>query len=175
MTSTPGERPAHDAGASDAGGAGAFPGDTSAAAPPGEAPRRRRALAGAALLLAALPAIFYLCLVPRTGRLQWHDYYIVLLGMRVDDHLHADVGRWLTIKSNEHTVTIPALIYAANLVLFHGDNRPRPGSRAGPAAPGRGAAAPARTRSRHCSPPGCWARWRSRRPRRTSSCSGSPA
>jgi hypothetical protein len=124
MTSTPGERPARYAGVSATSNASASPGDAGAAAPDGQTPRRRRALAGAALLLAALPAILYLRLVPRTGRLQWHDYYIVLLGMRVGDHLHADIGRWLTIKSNEHTVTIPALIYAANLVLFRGDNRP---------------------------------------------------
>ena len=122
MTSTPGEPPARDAGVSVVGAAGA--GGRAAAAPRGAPGRGRRALAGAALLLAALPALFYLCLAPRSGRLQWHDYYIVLAGMVEGEQLTGRVGRWLTIKSNEHTVTVPALVYAANLALFRGDNRP---------------------------------------------------
>jgi len=104
---------------------------------PGEDPARRAAGGGrravpsaaaawraGALAVCVLPALVYLLLVPRAGHLQWHDYYIVLAGMVDGDRLTGDVGRWLTIKSNEHTVTVPALVYGANLLLFRGDNRP---------------------------------------------------
>ncbi|MEW6338237.1 MAG: hypothetical protein ACOY3Y_18940 [Acidobacteriota bacterium] len=89
----------------------------------GDPGARRRRATGVALLVLALPAVYFLSLAPRTGRLQWHDYYVVLMEMVDGDHLRSDVLGWLTIKSNEHAVAVPALVYAANAALFHGDNR----------------------------------------------------
>lgn len=82
------------------------------------------ALLFAALLLPAVPLLLDL---PRYGALQYNDYYGNLA--QVLDHrggevrVSADPVRWLLIKSNEHTVTLPTLCYAANWLLTGGDNR----------------------------------------------------
>jgi hypothetical protein len=82
--------------------------------------RRQRVLAVVALLL---PALVYLRELPHFGRLDYNDYYGILGVLAEGDGLTHDPLRWLTVKSNEHTVTVAALVYAANVALTHGDNR----------------------------------------------------
>lgn len=76
--------------------------------------------AAVALLLA--PAAVYLVILPFAGHLQYNDYYGIL-GLVVDgNHLSHDPGRWLTVKSNEHTVALSLLLYVLNFRLTGGDN-----------------------------------------------------
>ena len=42
---------------------------------------------------------------------------------RPDGSFTHDPMRWLRLRSNEHHTVVPAALYAANVVLFHGDNR----------------------------------------------------
>ncbi|HEX5050998.1 MAG TPA: hypothetical protein VFZ65_04440 [Planctomycetota bacterium] len=98
--------------------------DTPLEAPvePGPPPRSRWHLA--LILLAALvPALPWLVDLPHFGALQYNDYYGIVAQVLDDGHFSADPMRWLLLKSNEHTVTIPALLYAANFALTNGDNR----------------------------------------------------
>lgn len=74
-------------------------------------------------LAALLPAIPWLSELPRFGALQYNDYYGNLAQVIDKDHFTLDPLRWLAIKSNEHTVTIPTLLYAVNYGLTGGDNR----------------------------------------------------
>ncbi len=73
-----------------------------------------------ALLLPSLP---YLLNLPHFGACQYNDYYGIINLLRDGDGFTHDPVRWLTLKSNEHTVTLPALVYLANIRLTHGDNR----------------------------------------------------
>ncbi len=69
------------------------------------------------------PLWVYLLALPRFGSLQNNDYFSILWPVVEGDRLSTDPGRWLSIKSNEHRSTVPALVYAANAWIFHGDNR----------------------------------------------------
>jgi len=69
------------------------------------------------------PSMLYLSQLPRFGRCQYNDYYGIIAQVTDGTRITRDPVRWLKLKSNEHTVTIPALIYAANMRLTHGDNR----------------------------------------------------
>ncbi len=79
-----------------------------------------RWLLGALVLLPALP---YLWIVPHAGRLQYNDYYGTLAKVVDGDRFTRDPLRWLTVKSNEHTVAVAAAVYALNVALTRGDNR----------------------------------------------------
>ncbi len=88
------------------------------------AQRARRALIVAVgWVVAVLPPLAYLLLLPRFGRLPYNDYYGLLPQLVVDGRLSANPLVYLTLKSNEHTIALPAAVYAANAALFHGDNR----------------------------------------------------
>ncbi len=85
-------------------------------------PRHRVAQAGGLAPLVAL-ALLWASLVPSMGRVQANDYYGIV-GQVIDgEHFTSDPLRWLLVKSNEHTVVLPTLIYAANVGLSGGDNR----------------------------------------------------
>ncbi|MBK8097178.1 MAG: hypothetical protein IPK26_08725 [Planctomycetes bacterium] len=74
-------------------------------------------------LMALLPALPWLVDLPRFGALQYNDYYGNIAQVIDKDRFTLDPLRWLGIKSNEHTVTIPTLLYALNFGLTGGDNR----------------------------------------------------
>ena len=81
-------------------------------------------VAGAVLaLLLLLPSLPYLVTLPHFGACQYNDYYGILNLLREGDGFTCDPVRWLTLKSNEHTITLPALVYLANIRVTHGDNR----------------------------------------------------
>jgi hypothetical protein len=77
----------------------------------------------AGTLLALAPAILYVALLPRFGRLPYNDYWGILGGLVSDGRLSRDPKVWLLVRNNEHLVDVPALVYAANVALTHGDNR----------------------------------------------------
>ena len=71
-----------------------------------------------------LPALFHLLPFDRFGELPYNDYYGVIATISHDDgRLSSDPMAWIRLKSNEHSVLLPGLIYAANIALFDGDNR----------------------------------------------------
>lgn len=71
-----------------------------------------------------LPALFYLVPFARYGELPYNDYYGVIATISHDNgELVSDPLAWIQLKSNEHSVLLPGLIYAANIWLFDGDNR----------------------------------------------------
>jgi len=74
-------------------------------------------------LLALTPAVLYAALLPRFGRLPYNDYWGVLHGLTSASGFSHDPRAWLLVRNNEHLVDVPALIYAANVLLTHGDNR----------------------------------------------------
>ena len=79
------------------------------------------AAAGAVLLLLSLP---WWALLPRFGRIPHNDYYLVLAElMDASGRWHGDPLVWATVRSNEHLVVLPALIYRGNVALTRGDNR----------------------------------------------------
>lgn len=75
------------------------------------------------LLLLLVPALPYILDLPAFGALQYNDYYGIVAQVLDGTAFTTEPARWLGIKSNEHTVTIPALAYAANYGLTAGDNR----------------------------------------------------
>ena len=84
---------------------------------------RRYGLQFGLVVLMLSPSLLYLSKLPDFGRCQYNDYYGILM-LLVDRHgITRDPVRWLKLKSNEHTVTLPALVYVANTFLTHGDNR----------------------------------------------------
>ncbi len=81
---------------------------------------RGRRLAAAAALL---PAVLWLVLLPRFGPLESNDYYWIfgsVVSSTQEVHGPLDL---LRIRSNEHHVVLPALVYFANFELTRGDNR----------------------------------------------------
>jgi hypothetical protein len=88
-----------------------------------DSPTRDRVARAAGLVPFAAAALLWASLVPSMGRLQSNDYYGIV-GQVVDgERFTSDPLRWLLVKSNEHTVVLPTLIYAANVGLDGGDNR----------------------------------------------------
>ncbi len=75
------------------------------------------------MVAAALPAIPWLRDLRAFGALQYNDYYGILAQVIDGDRFTASPLRWLLIKSNEHTVPLPALLYALNYHVSAGDNR----------------------------------------------------
>ena len=81
----------------------------------------RAVAAGAVLLLLSLP---WWALLPQFGRIPHNDYYLVLAElMDGAGRWHGDPLLWATVRSNEHLVALPALIYRGNVALTEGDNR----------------------------------------------------
>lgn len=73
--------------------------------------------------LAAAPMLAWALTLPGFGDIQYNDYWGII-GQLVDGtEVSANPSDWITIKSNEHTVTIPTLLYFANISLTGGDNR----------------------------------------------------
>jgi len=75
------------------------------------------------VILMLSPSLLYLSKLPDFGRCQYNDYYGILMVLMDGNRVTRNPVRWLKLKSNEHTVTLPALVYVANTVLTHGDNR----------------------------------------------------
>ncbi|MBI4915903.1 MAG: hypothetical protein HY825_08645 [Acidobacteria bacterium] len=88
-----------------------------------DSPTRHRVARAAGLAPLVALALLWASLVPSMGRMPSNDYYGIV-GQVVDgDRFTSDPLRWLLVKSNEHTVVLPTLIYVANVALFAGDNR----------------------------------------------------
>ncbi len=79
----------------------------------------------AVVLLVAVTAavLFYVVRLGDFGRLEYDDYYGLLPQVIDAGHVTTDPLRWLRVKSNEHTVAIPMLVYVANAEITAGDNR----------------------------------------------------
>lgn len=68
--------------------------------------------------------LLWLVPLPDFGRLQYNDYYELLPQLADDEgHYSRNPLTYISLKSNEHTVAIPALIYVVNAKLTAGDNR----------------------------------------------------
>jgi hypothetical protein len=68
--------------------------------------------------------LLWLVPLPDFGRLQYNDYYELLPQLADDQgHYSRNPLTYISLKSNEHTVAIPALIYVVNAKLTAGDNR----------------------------------------------------
>ena len=80
----------------------------------------RRAVVWAIMLV---PSLVFVIPFQSFGELQYNDYYAILNIVVDGTEIKTDLGTWLTLKSNEHTVTFPALVYLANIALTNGDNR----------------------------------------------------
>ena len=74
--------------------------------------------------LLLVPFFLHLAFLPSLGRLQSDDYYGVLDRLSDGHQLASDLDTWLHIRITYHRVTVPALIWALNIKLFHGDNIP---------------------------------------------------
>lgn len=106
---------------------------------PGEAPNGRRggrwhgagwrgraaalAVAGLSWGLMLSPALPYLITLPHFGRLPSNDYYMILEQVTDERGFSRDPLAWLAVRSNEHSVALPALVFALNVGLTRGDNR----------------------------------------------------
>lgn len=77
-------------------------------------------LLGLVLLVASLP---YLQSLPRFGSGQSNDYFPTIDALAGGDGWSTRPSDWLLIRSNEHRVTVPALVYRLNVALTGGDNR----------------------------------------------------
>ena len=93
---------------------------------PARAPGRRPQAAAGVVLIAVLFVIasaIYIVSLPRVGQLPNNDYYWVLSQISTDRGPSFAPSRWLSLKSNEHTVLLPAVAYLLNVWLTGGDNR----------------------------------------------------
>ncbi len=84
----------------------------------------RSGLRPASLVVAlVLPALLWAVLLPGFGRLPANDYWGILAQVVDGERFSAEAPDWLRVKPNEHTVVLPAVIYAGNVSLAAGDNR----------------------------------------------------
>lgn len=74
-------------------------------------------------IIAAAPLLLWISFVPDMGRLPSNDYYWITGSLVSGEQNLENLADWLTIRSNEHIVTLPAIVYFANITLSHGDNR----------------------------------------------------
>ena len=74
-------------------------------------------------LLILIPLGVYLAYLPRFGYLQNNDYYWMLLSVLEGERFSQDPGVWVGVQANEHLAFVPTLIYAANILWNHGNNR----------------------------------------------------
>ncbi|OLF18348.1 hypothetical protein [Actinophytocola xanthii] len=100
--------------------------DEPAAEPRAEAPGWRarltdRTVARLVELLALVPAIAMVIEVARSGKLQWLDYWYVLMRITNDDGSFRPSG--LLTPQNEHPLMVPSLLYWLDARLADGDNR----------------------------------------------------
>jgi hypothetical protein len=89
----------------------------------GDALGPRGALRWIAWTAALLPSLPWLILLPGLGRLPNNDYYGILLQVLRPDGRWAPLRSFLAVRSNEHHVVLPTLLYALNVRLTHGDER----------------------------------------------------
>lgn len=73
-------------------------------------------------LVVLSPSWVHLSRLSSYGELQGNDYYGIVDRIADGETLTADPARWLALKANEHRVTLPVLIYVANMRLTHGHN-----------------------------------------------------
>ena len=73
-------------------------------------------------LVVCSPAWVYLAHLPSFGELQGNDYYGIVGRIMDGEVISDDPIRWLSLKSNEHRVTLPVLVYVLNMKLTHGNN-----------------------------------------------------
>jgi len=83
-----------------------------------------RLLRGALWAVIAAPLVLHLAVLPEYGRLQRDDYYGVLNRLADGGGLSSDPADWWRARINYHRVTVPALIWGANVRLFDGHNLP---------------------------------------------------
>jgi hypothetical protein len=76
-----------------------------------------------AFVLAGAASAPYWLQFPAFGAMPRNDYYGVLAQVASADGFTSSLATWATVRSNEHWVPLPALIYAANVKLTAGDNR----------------------------------------------------
>lgn len=74
-------------------------------------------------LIILLPLGVYLAYLPDFGELQNNDYYHVLSRVVDSDGPKPGLEPWLQVTANEHLATVPALLYTANALWNHGNNR----------------------------------------------------
>lgn len=72
-------------------------------------------------LLALLPVISMIIEVTRAGKLQWLDYWYVIIRVFNDDGSYFPAR--IFQPQNEHPLAIPSLLYTLDAKLFDGDNR----------------------------------------------------
>ncbi len=73
-------------------------------------------------LVIFLPLTVYLAKVPEFGELQGNDYYGILHRIVEGEEISYQPARWLNLKANEHRVSLPVLVYVANMALADGHN-----------------------------------------------------
>jgi hypothetical protein len=76
-----------------------------------------------AFALAAAACAPYWLQLPGFGAMPRNDYYPVLTQIANADGFTSSLASWATVRSNEHWVPLPAVIYALNVMLTGGDNR----------------------------------------------------
>jgi len=76
-----------------------------------------------AFVLAGAASAPYWLQLPAFGAMPRNDYYGVLAQVAGADGFTSSLATWATVRSNEHWVPLPALIYAVNVKLTAGDNR----------------------------------------------------
>ena len=85
---------------------------------------RRRFLRWLAVLSSLLWVAPWLLSLPRVGRLPNNDYYGILEQVLGEGHeWSASPIAWARVRSNEHRVAVPTLLYALNVELAKGDSR----------------------------------------------------
>lgn len=77
-------------------------------------------VAGLAVCLASAP---YLASFVNVGQLPNNDYYWIIGQITTPSGISGHPADWMFLKSNEHTVLLPAAIYVINIWVTGGDNR----------------------------------------------------
>ncbi len=75
-----------------------------------------------AWILICSPVLVYLTQLQDFGELQGNDYYAIVKLVIDGDGLSTNPFLWLDLKSNEHRVMLPSLVYVLNMVLTQGNN-----------------------------------------------------
>ena len=76
-----------------------------------------------AFAFAGLASAPYWLQLPAFGGMQRNDYYWILGQVASGDGWTSSLASWATVRSNEHWVPLPAVVYAINVTLTGGDNR----------------------------------------------------
>lgn len=76
-----------------------------------------------AFAFAAVASAPYWLQLQAFGAMQRNDYYWVLQQVTSSDGWTSSLASWAAVRSNEHWVPLPAVVYAINVMLTGGDNR----------------------------------------------------